>query len=115
MDDMQNKESKDGVKPVFKILTIEDTDYKTTLTEKFESRVKWEKPDHRKICSFLPGTLIKLNVKIGDKVKPGQPLLIFEAMKMMNVVKANQEGVIKDILVKTGDKFPKNQLLLEFE
>jgi biotin carboxyl carrier protein len=115
MDDMHNIESKDGEKPVFKSLTIEDTTYKTLFTHKFESRVKWEKPDLRKIFSYLPGTLIKLHVKKGDKIKMHQPLLVFEAMKMMNVVKADQEGTIKEILVKPGDKFPKNQLLLEFE
>lgn len=102
-------------KPEFKILTIQDTNYKTTFTDKFEKRVKWEKPDERKVWSYLPGTLIKLHVKKGDKVKLGQPLLVFEAMKMMNTVKASQEGIIGEILVKPGDKFPKNHLLLEFE
>jgi biotin carboxyl carrier protein len=110
---MQNK-NKAG-KPEFKILTIQDTNYKTTLTEKFEKRVKWEKPDERKVWSYLPGTLIKLHVKKGDKVKLGQPLLVFEAMKMMNTVKASQDGIIGDIQVNPGDKFPKNHLLLQFE
>jgi biotin carboxyl carrier protein len=110
---MQN-ENKAG-KPEFKILTIQDTDYKTTFNEKFEKRVKWEKPDLRKVWSHLPGTLIKLYVKKGDKVKMGQPLLVFEAMKMLNTVKASQDGIIGDIQVKPGDKFPKNHLLLQFE
>jgi biotin carboxyl carrier protein len=112
---MNHDNTKEGEAPAFKTLTIEDTVYKTLLTDKFELRTKWEKPDARKIFSYLPGTLIKLNVKVGDKIKIGQQLLVFEAMKMMNNVKADQDGVIKDILVKPGDKFPKNQQLLEFE
>ena len=112
---MQNDKKTEGEKPQFKTLVIEDSNYKTLLTEKFLKKAKWEKPDERKIWSYLPGTLIKLNVKEGDKVKLGQPLLVFEAMKMMNTVKASQDGVIKNILVKPGDKFPKNHLLLEFK
>lgn len=99
----------------YKTFVFEETKYKTLLTPKFENRVKWEKPDERKILSYLPGTLKKLAVKKGDKVKKGDVLLVFEAMKMMNTVKAQQNGVIKEIHMKVGDKFPKNQLLLEFE
>lgn len=112
---MQNDKKAESEKPELKTLVIEDSHYKTLLTEKFLNKTKWEKPDERKIWSYLPGTLIKLNVKEGDKVKLGQPLLVFEAMKMMNTVKASQDGVIKNILVKPGDKFPKNHLLLEFK
>lgn len=111
---MQN-ENKEGQKPDFRELLIEDTTYKTLFTEKFVKKTPWVKPDERKVCSYLPGTMIKLHVKKGDIVKSGQPLLVFEAMKMMNTVKAANEGVVKDILVKPGDKFPKNHVLLEFE
>ena len=109
------KDTKNGEKPQYKKLIIEDSVYKTLYTEKFEKKKKWEKPDERKVYSYLPGTIIKLQVKQGDKVKIGQPLMIFEAMKMMNTVKSTQDGVVKDILVKPGDKFPKNHLLMEFE
>jgi biotin carboxyl carrier protein len=111
---MQN-ENTEGQKPEFKELLIEDTPYKTLFTEKFEKKTPWVKPDEKKVCSYLPGTLIKLYVKNGDHVKKGQPLLVFEAMKMMNTVKSAYDGVIKEIVVKPGDKFPKNHLLLEFE
>lgn len=109
------EKDKEGGELQYKTLMIEDTVYKTLLTEKFENKTKWERPDERKIYSYLPGTLIKLLVKEGEKVKVGQPLLVFEAMKMMNTVKAYKDGVIGSIVVKPGDKFPKNHLLLEFE
>ncbi len=110
-----NNEVNEKDKHEFKTFVFEETKYKTLLTPKFENRVKWEKPDERKILSYLPGTLKKLAVKKGDKVEKGDVLLVFEAMKMMNTVKAQQKGVIKEIHMKVGDKFPKNQLLLEFE
>lgn len=112
---MQKKNTNEGEKLQYKTLTIEDTVYKTLLTNKYETRTKWIKPDERRIYSYLPGTLIKLNVKAGDTVKVGQPLLVFEAMKMMNTVKSDQAGKVKEILVHPGDKFPKNHLLLVFE
>lgn len=114
MDDMQ-KDTKGGEKPQYKKLIIEDSVYSTLYTEKFEKKTAWEKPDERKVYSYLPGTIIKLQVKQGDKVKIGQPLMVFEAMKMMNTVKSTQDGVVKNIQVKPGDKFPKNHLLMEFE
>jgi len=114
MDDMQEN-TKNGEEPEYQKLNIDDTIYKTIISHKFAKRVKWEKPDERKIYSYLPGTLIKLHVKAGDKVKLGQPLLVFEAMKMLNVVKSYKDGVIREIMVKPGDKFPKNRFLLEFE
>lgn len=112
---MQKKNTNEGEKLQYKTLTIEDTVYTTLLTEKYENRAQWIKPDEKRIYSYLPGTLIKLNVKAGDTIKLGQTLLVFEAMKMLNTVKADQAGKIKEILVKPGDKFPKNHLLLEFE
>jgi biotin carboxyl carrier protein len=112
---MQNNEDKEKDKLLFKTFVFEEAKYKTLLTSKFENRVKWEKPDEKKIHSHLPGTLKKLTVKKGDKVEKGDLLLIFEAMKMMNTVKAPQKGIIKEIHVALGDKFPKNTLLLEFK
>lgn len=112
---MEKKDIKETDKPEFKTFVLEETKYKTLLTKKFETRVKWEKPDERKILSYLPGTLKKLAVKKGDKVEKGDVLLVFEAMKMMNTVKAETKGTIKDVHVSIGDKFPKNTLLLEFK
>ncbi|HEX3010023.1 MAG TPA: acetyl-CoA carboxylase biotin carboxyl carrier protein subunit [Bacteroidales bacterium] len=112
---MEKNDTHEGNKPQFKTLVIEDSHYKTILTDKYENRVKWEKPDEKKVYSFLPGTLIKFHVKEGDTVKKGQPLLVFEAMKMMNTIKAAHDGTVKDLVVKPGDKFPKNHLLLELK
>lgn len=109
------KDSNEGEKPKFQTLEIDDTKYKTLLTSKFEKRKPWVKPDEKKVYSVLPGTILKINVKKGDKIKEGQDLLLFEAMKMLNTMKAAYSGTIKDIYIKIGDKLPKNFLMLEYE
>ena len=50
----------------------------------------------------LPGTVLTINVKVGDQVSTGQTLLILEAMKMENNIDADRGGVIKEILVQQG-------------
>lgn len=62
----------------------------------------------------MPGLIIDLRVKPGDVVKPGDALLVLEAMKMENVIKSAGEGVVKQVKVKKGDSVEKNQVLLEF-
>lgn len=63
----------------------------------------------------MPGLIIDLRVKEGDKISAGEPVLILEAMKMENVIKAPGEAVVKSLKVKKGDSVEKNQVLLEFE
>jgi len=112
---MTNKDSKEDKNQSYKTLEIEETLYKTLLTSKFENRTTWIKPDEKKVFSLLPGTIVKVEVKKGDKVKSGQKLLVMEAMKMLNLVRSDQNGIIKDVYIKLGDKIPKNMFMLEFE
>jgi len=62
----------------------------------------------------MPGLIIDLRVKEGDKVMAGDALLILEAMKMENMIKASAEGIVKTVKVKKGDSVEKNQVLIEF-
>ncbi len=62
----------------------------------------------------MPGLIIDLKVKPGDDVKPGDALLILEAMKMENVLKSPGEGTVKSIKIKKGDSVEKGQVLIEF-
>jgi biotin carboxyl carrier protein len=62
----------------------------------------------------MPGLIIELKVKNGDSVKPGDTLLILEAMKMENIIKSPGEGVVKTVKVKKGESVEKNQVLIEF-
>jgi biotin carboxyl carrier protein len=62
----------------------------------------------------MPGLIINLHVKEGDQVMPGDALLILEAMKMENLIKASAQSVVKSVKVKKGDSVEKNQVLIEF-
>lgn len=63
----------------------------------------------------MPGLVLDLMVKEGDKVVKGDSILILEAMKMENVIKAEGEAIVKNIIVNKGDAVEKNQVLVEFE
>lgn len=94
---------------------IDGTKYKTHLTSKFINRKKYAIPDDNLVNAVIPGTINKIFVKEGQKVRSGAKLLILEAMKMRNVVVAPKGGVIKSINVKENEMVPKNQLLIELE
>ncbi|MGL4867556.1 MAG: biotin/lipoyl-containing protein [Cetobacterium sp.] len=56
-----------------------------------------------KIESPMQGLVVSLDVKMGDKIKKGDTLLVLEAMKMENPIVSPVDGVIKSIYVKKGD------------
>ena len=62
----------------------------------------------------MPGLIIQLLVKDGDEVKSGDTLLILEAMKMENIIKAPGDATVKSVKVRKGDGVEKNQVLIEF-
>ncbi|MDQ2656130.1 MAG: biotin/lipoyl-binding protein [Bacteroidota bacterium] len=62
----------------------------------------------------MPGLIIGLLVKDGDDVKAGDTLLILEAMKMENIIKAPGDATVKSVKVKMGEGVEKNQVLIEF-
>jgi biotin carboxyl carrier protein len=63
----------------------------------------------------MPGLIVKINVMAGDTVKPGDALLVLEAMKMENMIKASAEATISLVKVKKGDSVEKGQVLIEFK
>jgi biotin carboxyl carrier protein len=63
----------------------------------------------------MPGLILDIVVKEGDKVKKGDNLLILEAMKMENMIKSTGEGTVKQIKVSKGDRVEKNHILIVFE
>ena len=99
--------------PVFKTIIIDNVKYKTLLTKKYLARKPYEPVDFNKVYSFIPGTIRKIFVKEGAKVKQGAQLLELEAMKMVNNIVAPVDGVVTKINVKTGDLVSKKDLLVE--
>ena len=63
----------------------------------------------------MPGLVLKVHVAIGQTVSRGESLLVLEAMKMENDIKAHFDGVISAINVHQGDAVSKGQVLIEFE
>ena len=68
-----------------------------------------------KITAPLPGNIMQVFVKEGDQIGKNDKLLMYEAMKMENMIKAEKEGVIKSIKVKNGDSVLQGDLLIEIE
>jgi pyruvate carboxylase len=89
--------------------------YRTTLTRKFLNRKAYQAPNSKKITAFIPGTILKVHIKEGHKVKKGDPLVVLQAMKMNNLILSTRNGVIKKIYVKQGETVPKHHLLLELK
>lgn len=67
------------------------------------------------VNSPMPGLIMEINVKAGDKVKEGDTLLILKAMKMENAITSPIDATIKSVAVKADETVDKNQLLIEFE
>lgn len=63
----------------------------------------------------MPGLVLDTMVKKDDVVNTGDILLILEAMKMENVLKASHELEVAEVLVKKGDAVDKGQLLMKFK
>ena len=62
----------------------------------------------------MGGTVMQIRVKPGDKVKKGDVVLVYEAMKMENDLLCDMEGVVKQVLVNEGDVMATAQPLIEF-
>ena len=67
------------------------------------------------LLTQMPGKVVKLSVKEGEVVKQGDTVLILEAMKMENEIKAPMDGVVKTIHVKEGEALETGVLMLEIE
>ncbi|NIA23329.1 MAG: biotin/lipoyl-binding protein [Proteobacteria bacterium] len=67
------------------------------------------------IKASLPGIILKVLVKEGDKVKAGQDVIVMEAMKMENQIQANVGGTVKKIYVREEDTVQQDVPLIEIE
>jgi glutaconyl-CoA/methylmalonyl-CoA decarboxylase subunit gamma len=63
----------------------------------------------------MPGTIVSVDVKPGDKVARGQQLVSLEAMKMKNSIKSPVDAVVKAVLVTNGQKVQYNDILVTYE
>ena len=61
----------------------------------------------------MPGLLVALNVAAGDTVVAGQPLAVVEAMKMENILRAQNAGTVKSVSAAPGDSLAVDAVILE--
>ncbi|MDB4885488.1 MAG: biotin/lipoyl attachment protein [Gemmatimonadetes bacterium] len=63
----------------------------------------------------MPGMIVRVTVQVGDQVVPGQSLVVMEAMKMENELRATAAATVKAVLAVPGTAVEKGALLLEME
>ena len=63
----------------------------------------------------MPGMIVRVAVQVGDTVEPGQSLVVMEAMKMENELRATSAGTVKAVLAQPGTAVEKGAVLLELE
>ena len=69
----------------------------------------------RFVLSPMPGLLVDVAVKPGQKVLAGERVAVIEAMKMENVLFALQDGVVKSVVAAQGESLTVDQVIVEFE
>lgn len=78
-------------------------------------RRKEERVKKRDIKTTMPGRIIKILVREGERVKEGQAVLVLEAMKMQNEIKSPQSGIITKLNPKTSDSVETGSILFSVE
>lgn len=92
-----------------KVLPSNVAEYLSNIPEK-------EKPDESMLVrSPMPGTVISVNVAVGDVVAQGSEVAVLEAMKMQNSLTAPRDGTISAVHISAGDKSSDGDVLVEFE
>lgn len=67
------------------------------------------------ITSPMPGMIVKINFKIGDKISKGDTVLVLEAMKMENEIKSSADCILKSLFVSPNQSVEKGQILFSVE
>ena len=99
----------------FSEIALEGGTFETRVTRKYKGRKPYEKQDPRIIKAVIPGVVAAIETKVGNTVMQGDTMMILEAMKMLNRIKAQTAGTVKAIRVAPGEKVSKGQVLIEIE
>jgi pyruvate carboxylase len=86
-----------------------------SLEPEEKSRPKADRNDPAAIGAPMPGLVVTVAVKLGDKVAAGAKLLTLEAMKMETTLYAERDGKVTELLVTPGTQVDTNDLLLRLE
>lgn len=64
------------------------------------------------VTAPMPGTLLSIDVKVGDAVSAGQVVCVLEAMKMKNPIRVNFDGVVSEVVAAPGQTVPFGAVLI---
>jgi pyruvate carboxylase subunit B len=67
------------------------------------------------VTTAMPGTIVDVKVKVGDKVSAGDGVLVIEAMKMENEIQSPKSGIVVAVHVKKGDSVTPDESLIEIQ
>ncbi len=102
-------------------IVVNGIKYQVELQNQFDALLKQLGMDNlatNKVNSIkapMPGLVLRISVAGGDVIKKGDPLLVLEAMKMENILKAAGDGVVKKIHAIEKTAVEKGSILIEFE
>ncbi len=131
VDDQLFHLTKDSKSYLVELIGIDYQEKKVVLKingEQFEAEVK-DKYDqlleklgmnhtrhssHLEVKAPMPGKILDILVSQGQTVKKGDQLLVLEAMKMENIIRAGSDGTVVSIFVSKGMNVEKNQVLIQF-
>ncbi len=99
--------------------TIDGSSYNTTVRTTLEEKAnkylqnKAKESGTEIVKSPMPGLIVKILKQVGDNVEIGDPIILLEAMKMENEIRASASGIIKSISAKENSSVEKGETLLE--
>ena len=103
------------------VISINNNNYRVELKDQFDELLQFlgmdglKKLKESEIKAPMPGRVLEIMKKPGDSIFKGDTILVLEAMKMENVIKSPDDGIIKKIVVEKNQAVDKNELLVEFE
>ena len=101
-------------------VTINGQRYKTSIKEPIDQLLSnmgldiKSKNKAETIKAPMPGMVLKILVQVGQQIKKGDGLIVLEAMKMENILKASEDAIIKAIKVTEKTAVEKGAVLIEF-
>ncbi len=99
---------------------VGNTIYSMQMTDQFDELLHQLGMDNlttatiAEIKAPMPGLVLRILASEGEEVQKGGNLLVLEAMKMENIIKAPADVIIKKIKINPGDKVEKNQVMMIF-
>ena len=106
---------------VFKIL-LNGNDFDVTIRTALQEKAfkllensAVSQQHHLDVKAPMPGMILKIRKKAGEKIEQGESVIILEAMKMENDLKASASGIIENIFVKEGSSVEKGTVLFSIK